>query len=79
MKDTPQSLRRVVVGPEVREDPGELLVVVAVARRHVPPERAQLRLEIAEREDLVGRLVRLQLVAVDDDAEVVLRVRGGRL
>ena len=51
-------------------------MVVAVARLDLPAERAQLRLEVAEREDLLGRLVGLELVAVDDDpepAEAVVR------
>ena len=46
------------------------LVIVAVAALDVPAERAQLRLEVAEREDLLGRLVGLQLVAVDEHPEV---------
>ena len=53
-----------------REGLAQRRVVVAVAGPDVPAERAQLLLEIAERDDLVGRLVRLQLVAVDDDPEV---------
>ena len=53
----------------------QLVVIVTVARRDLPAERTQLRLEIAEREDLVCRLVGLQLVAVDDHPEVALRVR----
>ena len=48
----------------------ERLVIVPVARRDVPAERAQLRLEVAEREDLLGRLIRLQLVAVDEHPEI---------
>ena len=35
----------------------------------MPAERAEALLELADRDDLVGRLVRLQLVAVDDDGE----------
>ena len=45
-------------------------VVVAVAGRDLPAERRELRLQVAEREDLLRRLVRLQLVAVDDDPQV---------
>ena len=33
------------------------------------PNATQLRLEALEREDLLGRLVRLELVAVDDDEQ----------
>ena len=44
-------------------------MVVAVARSDVPAEGPQLRLEIAQGDDLLGRLVRLELVAIDDDPE----------
>ena len=54
---------------KAREDAAQRRVIVPVAGLDLPPERAQLRLEVAEREDLLGRLVRLQLVAVDDDPE----------
>ena len=54
----------------VRERSCERVVIVAVARLDVPAERAQLRREVAEGEDLLGRLVRLELVAVDDRPEV---------
>ena len=43
---------------------------MAVADFDVTAERAELRLEIPEREDLLGRPVRLQLVAVDDRPEI---------
>ena len=64
-----ERLRRLAAGPEPREDGSQRGVVVAVARLDLPAERAQLRLQVAEREDLLGRLVGLQLVAVDDDPE----------
>src|SRR5207244_13532023 len=40
----------------------------------------QLRLEVAERQDLLGRAVRLQLVSIDDRPEVAdpLMGRGGK-
>ena len=44
-------------------------MVVPVNRLDVPAERPQLRLEVAERDDLLRRLVGLHLVAVDDDPE----------
>ena len=59
----------VAASTEPREDVAQRGVVVPVARLDLPAERAQLRLEIAEREDLLRRLVGLQLVAVDDDPE----------
>src|SRR5205823_9148727 len=51
--------------PHCGERSSELIVVMPVARFDVPAERPQLRLEIAEGEDLFRRLVRLELVAVD--------------
>ena len=65
-----QHLRAIADRAEVGEDVAQRLVIVPVARLDVPAERSQLRLEVAEREDLLRRLVRLQLVAVDDDPEV---------
>src|SRR6476620_12507906 len=53
-----------------REGSGERIVVMAVCDFDVTAERAELRLEIPEREDLLGRPVRLQLVAVDDRPEI---------
>ena len=61
------------------EDLLERIVVMAVTGDDVPAERAELHLEVAEREDVVRRLVGLQLVAVDDHPEVALSVRGCRL
>ena len=72
-----ERLRHVAGGVELREHSCELVVIVAVARRDVPAEGTQLRLDVAERHDLFGQLVGLQLVAVDDDPEVAERV-GGR-
>ena len=54
-------------------------MVVAVACPDVPAERAQLLLEIAERDDLLRELVRLQLVAIDDDPQRSQRFVGCRL
>src|SRR6266511_813526 len=56
-------LRDVARGAELAEHARELDVIVSVARRNMPAEPPQLRLEVSEREDLVRRLVRLQLVA----------------
>src|SRR5207237_6002757 len=43
-------------------------------RRDVPAEGAQLALEVAEPDDLLGRLVGLKLVAVDDHPEAAQRL-----
>ena len=64
---------------KAREDAAQRRVVVPVAGLDLPPERAQLRLEVAEREDLLRRLVGLQLVAVDDDPEPAEPVVRGSL
>ena len=64
---------------EAREDLAQRGVVVPVAGLDEPAERAQLLPEPAEREDLLGRLVRLQLVAVDDDPEAAEPVVRGSL
>ena len=64
---------------EAREGGAQRGVVVAVARRDLPAERAELRLEVAERDDLLGRLVGLHLVAVDDDPEPAEALVRGRL
>src|SRR5262249_18068596 len=61
---------------------GERGVVVPVARLDVPAERAELRGEVAEREDLLRLFVRLELVAVDDRPEIpdaLVRGSGERL
>src|SRR6185295_2002403 len=47
----------------------KLADVVSVAGRDVPAKRAEPSFEITERHDLVRRLVRLELVAIDDDRE----------
>ena len=53
-------------------------MVVPVNRLDVPAERTELRLEVAERDDFLGRLVGLDLVAVHDDPEPAEPlVRGG--
>ena len=74
-----ERLRRVAALAEAREDVAQRGVVVAVARLDLPAERAELRLEVAEREDLLRRLVGLQLVVVDDDPEAAEPVVGRRL
>src|SRR5204863_9380555 len=66
-------------GRERRERLTELHVVMAVARANVPSEGTELRLEVAQRDDLLRPLVRLQLVAVDDDPQPVQPLRRGRL
>ena len=52
---------------------------MAVAALDLPTERAQLLGEVSKREDLLGRLVRLELVPVDDHPEVPARLAGSRL
>ena len=74
-----EHLRHVCRRAERGEGPLERIVVMAVTGRDVPAERAELRLEVAKREDVVRRLVGLQLVAIDDHPEVALSVRGCRL
>jgi len=61
-----ERLRRTVGIAEPRERLSQRRVVVTVDRGDVPAERAELRLEVTERDDLLRRLVRLHLVAVDD-------------
>ncbi len=61
--------RTLLLGAKAGEGGPQRGVVVPVAGGDVPAERAQLRLEVAEREDLLGRLVGLELVAVDNDPE----------
>ena len=68
-----QRLRTVADVAERGERGPELADVVAVARRNVPAEDAEALVELAQRDDLVRRLVGLQLVAVDDDRELVQR------
>ena len=54
-------------------------MVVTVAAANRPAERPQLVLEITQRDDLLGRLVRLELVPVDDHPEAPEPIRRGRL
>ena len=61
-----ERLRPVVALPEGGERLAQSRVVVPVARAGLPSESDQLRLQVAERDDLVRRLVGLELVAVDD-------------
>ena len=68
--------------PQLREGVAEGRVVVPVAGHDAAAERAQLRLEALEREDLLGRPVGLELVAVDDHeqaADALVRRRLERL
>ena len=74
-----ERLRRVAPGAEAREGGAQRDVVVPVGRLDVPAEGAELRLEVAEREDLLRPLVGLHLVAVDDDPEPAEPFVGGRL
>ena len=74
-----ERLRRVAPGAEAREGGAQRDVVVPVDRLDVPAERAELRLEVAERDDLLRPLVGLHLVAVDDDPEPAEPLVGGRL
>ena len=62
-----QRLGPIVQPAELVEDRAQRRMVVTVTRRYVPAEGPQLGLEVAEREDLLGRFVRLELVAIDDD------------
>ena len=59
--------------PQLHEGVAEGGVVVPVARHDAAAERAQLRLEALEGEDLFGRPVRLELVAVDDHEQAARR------
>ena len=61
--------RSVVVAPERAEGVPEHAVVVPVAGDDAAAERDELRLQALEREDLLGRLVRLELVPVDEDEQ----------
>ena len=54
-------------------------MVVPVARDDAGAEGGDLRLEALEREDLLGRLVRLELVPVDDDEQPPDALVRGRL
>ena len=65
--------------PQLSEGMPERGVVVAVARHDAAAERAQLRLEALEREDLLGRPVGLELVAVDDHEQATDALVRGRL
>jgi hypothetical protein len=53
-------------------------MVMTVAGFDVPAEGAQLPLEVAEREDLLGRPVGLELVAVDNRPEIADALVCGR-
>ena len=62
-----QRLGPIVQPAELVEDRAQRRMVVTVTRRYVPAEGPQLGLEVTEREDLLGRFVRLELVAIHDD------------
>ena len=64
---------------KLRERRPQRRVVVTVDRLDVPAERAKLRLEIPERDDLLRPLVGLHLVAVDDDPQPAEPLVRGRL
>ncbi len=74
-----ERLRSIRLGAKRRKGLPQRVVVVAVTGASKPAEGTQLRFEVAEREDLLRRLVRLELVAVDDDREAPEPVRRGRL
>ena len=62
----------------VAEGARERVVVVSVTGLDVPAEGAQLRFELAERKDFLGRLVGLQFVPVDDRPQVADALVRGR-
>ena len=73
-----EHLRAVAHPGERVEGSTELVDVVPVAARDVPAERAKTLLEPAEGDDLVRRLVGLELVPVDDHRQArEALVRGG--
>ena len=88
MNDTPLPLivratsacgRSLIAARTTRKRRAKLAEVVSVAGRDVPAERTEALLELAERDDLVRRLVRLELVAIDDDREPGEALVRGRL
>ena len=74
-----ERLRRVATVAEAPEGGPQRAVVVPVDRLDVPPERPELRLEVAQRDDLLRPPVRLHLVAIDDDPEPAQALVRGRL
>ena len=86
MKETPFpftvsamiDLRQVRHVVERAERPLERRDVVAVAARHVPAERAELRLEVAEVADVLHPGVRLNLVVIDDRDDLAQSAIRGR-
>ena len=74
-----QDARSSVVIPELPKRDPQRRVVVAVAGHDAASERAQLGLEALEREYLLRRPVRLELVAVDDDEQPADALVRGRL
>ena len=61
---------RIGDAPEGRERLSQSANIVAVTRHDVPAESAEALLEVAEGDDLLRRLVGLELVPIDDDDEV---------
>ena len=74
-----QYLRPVVHAAKLLERLAQRGVVVPVAPPRVPAERRELRLQVAEGHDLLGRLVGLELVPVDDHDEMCEPVVGRAL
>ena len=73
-----ERLRAIADLAERLERVTKLADVVAVTGHDVPAEGTEPGLELAERDDLVRRLVRLELVAIDDDRKArQALVRGG--
>ena len=64
-----ESLRAVLEGAHVAKGATQRCRIVPVAALDVPAEGPEPLLELAERDDLLRRLVGLELVAVDDDGE----------
>ena len=74
-----ERLRAIADPAERLERVTKLADVVAVTGHDVPAEGTEPGLELAERDDLVRRLVRLELVAIDDDREARQALVRGRL
>ena len=65
-----ERLRPFVARAEALERVCQRSVLVTIARPDIPTERLELRFDLAEREDVVRPLVRLQLVSIDDHPEL---------
>jgi hypothetical protein len=64
-----ERLRHIVASTEAPERRAQRGVVVTVDGVDLPAEGAELRLQVAQRDDLLGPPVGLDLVAIDDDPE----------